>query len=133
MLKSPQKLSLNEFFLVANDQPEGSELYMEAFETAARMYPNDETANLNAATAAIQRQDFVSAQKYLKKSGNSDEAKFTKAVYEALKGDKEEALKIFKTLAKSAKSVNLREKAAAQADSLEASMQKATNKFTLIE
>ncbi|MCH5227077.1 MAG: DUF3868 domain-containing protein [Muribaculaceae bacterium] len=130
MLASPQKLSLNELFLVANSQPEGSDLYNQSFELAAMLYPDDETANLNAGTNAIRRGDFVSAQKYLKKAGNSDEAKFTRAVYEALNGDKALALKEFKALAVNASSESLRHKAAVQAESLEASMQKFTNKFT---
>ena len=132
MLASPQKLSLNELFLVANSVPEGSDLYVQSFELAAKLYPNDETANLNAGTAAMKRNDFVSAKRYLEKAGNSEEAKFTRAVYEALKGDKTKALKEFKELAKSAKSATIRQKAAQQAESLEASMQRASNKFTVI-
>ena len=133
MLVSPQKLSLNELFLVANSVPEGSELYIQAFELAASLYPNDEVANANAATAAMQRGDFVSAKKYIDKAGNSDESRFTRAVYEAQKGDKAKALKEFKDLAQHAKSASLREKAARQAESLEASMQKFTNKFTPVD
>lgn len=133
MLVAPQKLSLNELFLVANSQPEGSDLYIEAFELAAKLYPNDETANLNAATAAMKRKDFVSAQKYLQKAGNTDEARFSRAVLEAVNGDKAKALKELKALAKDAKTPEMRAKAAQQAESLEASMQKFTSKFTPVD
>lgn len=129
MLSAPQKLSLNELFLVANSVPEGSDLYIQAFEIAAQIYPNDEVANINAATAAMKRGDFEGAKKYLAKIGKTDEGKFTKAVYESLKGDKAQALKAFREIAKHAKSAELREKAARMADSLEASMQKVTNRF----
>ena len=38
------------------------------------MFPNDETANLNAANAAIRRDNFDDARKYLRKAGDSAEA-----------------------------------------------------------
>lgn len=133
MTTSPSKLSLNELFIVANNEPEGSDLYNESFEIAVKMYPEDETANLNAGTNAIKRGDFVSAQKYLNKAGKSEEAEFTRGEYEALNGDKDKALEIFKKLADTAKSDRVREKAAAAYESLRLSMQKATSKWVLIE
>lgn len=61
----PQQLSLNEMYLVANSYPVGSEQFNEVFETAVRMFPNDDVANLNAVNSALERNDLVSAQKYL--------------------------------------------------------------------
>ena len=61
----PQNLSLNEMFIVANSYGKDSQEYKELFETAVRMYPNDATANLNAGIAALERKDYVSAEKYL--------------------------------------------------------------------
>ena len=49
----PQKLSLNEMYLAAQDMKLGSEEYNETFEVAVRMLPDDEVANLNAANAAM--------------------------------------------------------------------------------
>ena len=42
------------------------------------MFPNDETANLNAANAAIRRDDFAMARKYLAKAGDSPEAVYAR-------------------------------------------------------
>lgn len=133
MTTAPSKLSLNELFIVANNRPEGSELYNESFEVAVKMYPDDEIANLNAGTNAIKRGDFVSAKKYLAKAGKSEEAEFTRAEYEALNGDKEAALKTFKSLAANAKNEKVKTKAAAAAESLELSMQKAGKKYTVYD
>ncbi len=50
----PQLLSLNEMFLVAQTYPKGSANFKEVFDVAARMYPNDPIANLNAATVDLE-------------------------------------------------------------------------------
>lgn len=64
---SPQLLDLNEMYMVANMYPEGSAEFNEVFEIAVRMFPEDVTANLNAAASALARKDVVSAEKYLSK------------------------------------------------------------------
>ena len=84
---APQKLSLNEMFLLAQSYEAGSDDYNNVFETAVRMYPTDEVANLNAANAAMQRNDLPTAEKYLSKAGNSAEANYAKGVLSALNGD----------------------------------------------
>ena len=61
----PQNLSLNEMFMVANSYPKGSQEFIDVFETAVRMYPKDEIASINAAAAALSRNDLVSAERYL--------------------------------------------------------------------
>lgn len=63
----PENLSLNELYLVANTYEPGSAEFVDVFETAARMFPEDETANLNAAAAALSRNDIVSAERHLNK------------------------------------------------------------------
>lgn len=63
----PQNLSLNEMYLVANTYTPGSQEFADVFETAARMFPEDQTANLNAAAAALSRKDMPSAERYLAK------------------------------------------------------------------
>lgn len=50
----PQLLSLNEMFLVAQTYPKGSADFKNVFDVAARMFPNDPVANLNAATAELE-------------------------------------------------------------------------------
>lgn len=99
MQTTPQKLSLAELFTAANSQPEGSELYTEAFEIAVRMYPLDPAANLNAAIAAMKRADLRKAQLYLDKAGMSDETQYARAVLSALEGDTLGALEQFSRLA----------------------------------
>jgi len=72
--ESPQKLSLNEFYLLAQEYEPGSDEFTEVFETAVRMYPGDNVANLNAANAAMRRGDNAAARRYLEKAGNTPEA-----------------------------------------------------------
>lgn len=74
----PQKLSLQEMYMVANSYPKGSEEYNNVFDTAVKMFPEDKLANLNAAIAAIDRGDKVRAEKYLKKAGTGAEVDNTR-------------------------------------------------------
>lgn len=78
--EKPQHLSLNEMFLVANTYEPGSQDYNDVFEIAVRMYPNDETANLNAAVISLGKNDLVAARRYLNKAGSSPEAQNARAV-----------------------------------------------------
>lgn len=78
MEERPQKLSLNEFYLVAGKYEPGTDEFTDVFETAVRMFPNDEVANLNAANAAIRRDDFAAARRYLDKAGDSAEAVYAR-------------------------------------------------------
>lgn len=64
---NPSNLSLNEMFLVANTYEPGSDTFNEVFETAARIFPQDDVANLNAAASALNRKDILSATNYLGK------------------------------------------------------------------
>lgn len=99
MATQPSKLSLAELFVAANSQEPGSELYNRAFELAVTMYPDDETANLNAATAAMQRGDLISAQRYMAKvTQETPEADYAQAMLLQLQGNQEEALKMFQSL-----------------------------------
>jgi len=63
----PGSLSLNEMFLIANNCEPGSNTFNELFETAARLFPQNDVANLNAAASALDRKDAVSAARYLEK------------------------------------------------------------------
>ena len=42
------------------------------------MYPSDETANLNAANAAMRRGDLDGAERYLAKAGNTPKAVYAR-------------------------------------------------------
>jgi len=78
MRTRPQNLSLNEFYVVAQKYEPGTDKFSEVFETAVRMYPDDETANLNAANAALRRGDNAAAERYLAKAGDSPEAVYAR-------------------------------------------------------
>lgn len=98
MHTSPQKLSLQELYVAALSQEPGSDIYNEAFEIAVRMYPDDPTANLNAANSAMQRNDLRSAARYLAKAGDSQEAQYARAIYTALSGDRRAAAEAINAL-----------------------------------
>lgn len=76
--EQPQKLSLNEFYLAAQDYEPGTDEFTEVFETAVRMFPSDETANLNAANAAMRHGNLDLAGRYLEKAGDSPEAVYAR-------------------------------------------------------
>ena len=91
MRTQPQKLSLNELYLLANSHEPGSDEFCDVFDVAVKMYPHDAVANLNAANAAMQRGDYVSSQRYLDKAGNSPEAAYARGVHAYLTKDYERA------------------------------------------
>lgn len=91
---APQKLSLNEMYVLAGSLHPGSEEYNEVFETAVRMYPEDITANLNAANSAMQRGDYAKAEKYLSKAGDSAQVIYAKGVLASLQGDYAKGLEL---------------------------------------
>lgn len=87
MKTRPQNLSLNEFHLYAQTLAPGSQEFIEVYETAVRMYPEDEIANLNAANTALARGDLVNAARYLEKAGDSDEAEYARDIYDFMSGN----------------------------------------------
>ena len=88
---SPGKLSLQELYMIAAGYPQGSEEYNEVFEAAVHLYPEDTTANLNAANVAMVRRDYASAGKYLMKAGTDGHAEYARGVLAALQGDYDSA------------------------------------------
>ena len=100
--RRPQNLSLNEMFMVANSYPAGSQEFVDVFEVAVRMYPENEIANMNAAAAAILRNDLVAAERYLNKV-NSKEPEYINSlgVVALLKGDYDQAGEYLKVAADS--------------------------------
>ena len=91
----PQKLSLQEMYMVANSYPKGSAEYNNVFDTAVKMFPEDKLANLNAALAAIDRGDKISAEKYLKKAGTGAEVDNARGCLAVLNEDYEAAKQYF--------------------------------------
>ncbi len=99
MKTQPQKLGLNEFYLLSEQYEPGSDEFTDVFETAVRMYPEDEAANLNAANAAIRQDNFATAEKYLKNAGTSPEADYARGALEVRRGDYDSARKWFEKVA----------------------------------
>lgn len=90
--RRPQNLSLNEMFMVANSYPKGSQEFIDIFETAVHIYPESEIANMNAATAALSRNDLDHAERYLEKVKSDDylpEYNNAMGVLTLMKGDYE--------------------------------------------
>lgn len=91
----PKQLSLEEMYLVAQTYKPGSDEFNEVFQTAVRLYPEDETANLNAACAEIERGDYKAASRYLAKAGNSPYAAHARGVMAMKQGNDDEARRQF--------------------------------------
>lgn len=98
MRDSPTKLSVAELFTVASSEPVGSDLYNRAFDLAVTLYPEDTTANLNAAVNAMRRNDLIAAEYFLLRAGNTPEADYARATLKLLQGDKEGALEAYRAL-----------------------------------
>ena len=100
MLSQPQKLSLNEFYLVAQEYEPGTDEFSDVFDTAVRMFPTDETANLNAANAAMRRGDLAAAERYLTKAGETPEAIYARGAL-AIRREDYDTARIYLDKAKS--------------------------------
>lgn len=96
----PQKLSLSEMYLAAEHMDQGSDEYNEVFEIAVRMFPEDATANLNAANSAMGRGDMKNAERYLIKAGDDARAVYARGVFAALSGNNAAAKRMFETALK---------------------------------
>ena len=96
----PQQLSQEEMFLVAQTYEPGSKEFNAVMEIAVRMFPENETANLNAANTRLNAGDADGAKFYLEKAGNSPEALNARGVYESLKGNDQQARHYFALAAK---------------------------------
>ena len=95
----PQQLSLEEMFLVAQTYSPGSDEFNEVMDIAVRMFPDDPTANLNAACAHLDAGDADGAKPYLDKAGSGVQAKNALAAYYYLKGCDDKAASLFRQAA----------------------------------
>ena len=92
----PNNLSLNEMYLIAQTYPTGSAEYKEIFETAARLFPQSDVANLNAAASALSRKDTDSAARYLDRVKVQNVQYWNNfGVLMWLKGDRKKAMDCF--------------------------------------
>ncbi len=84
----PEALSIEEMYHVAQSYEEGSDGWLDALLIAARQYPDDATANLNAACGCVKARRMTDARRYLQKAGTSEEARYLKDVMDAMEGKK---------------------------------------------
>lgn len=77
----PYNLSVSELYQHAQSYPTGSDEQNSALLTTAVLFPEDEVANLNAATVALARQEVVAARAYLDKSPQCAERDLAEGVY----------------------------------------------------
>ena len=88
----PQQLSLQEMFLVAQTYEKGSDEFNEVC-----MFPDDPTANINAAAIELQRGDLQQAVRYLDKADAQASATLNnRGVLKLLQGDLDSAENYFK-------------------------------------
>ncbi len=96
---SPEKLSIEELCFVAQACDPESEEFQEIFEFAVHLFPNDPTANLNAACMEIERGDYESAEKHLAKAEDTPYVWNARGVIAYHRGDIETALALYKRAA----------------------------------
>ncbi len=82
----PEALSLEEMYNVATSYDELSEEWLDALLIAAKQYPDDANANLNAACACVMTKRLTDAKRFLKKAGNTSEARYVSNVVKAMEG-----------------------------------------------
>ena len=91
MKRDPRNLSLNEFFLAANSYPQDSPEFEGIIMQAVALYPNDPTANLNAANVQMKNGNYDLAKKLVYKAGDTPEAEYTRGLLAALQKDYDSA------------------------------------------
>lgn len=95
LVKTPELMSLDEIYMVANSYEHGSEDFLRVMKVALEQYPTDAVANANAAAVAIEAKDYAAAEKYLEKAGESDEANVLRGIVEASKLNFDKAREYF--------------------------------------
>jgi len=92
----PGNLSLDEMFQIANTYEPGSDNFNEVFETAARLFPRNDVANINAAASALDRRDLAGASSYLSRVQTRNSAYWNNmAILLWLQGNRKQAVDDF--------------------------------------
>jgi tetratricopeptide (TPR) repeat protein len=92
---SPEKMSLNQMFRVARLYPEGSKEFNRIIGIALAHYPDDPTANLNAAAAKVSEGDYEGAKSLLTKASDSKEVWNLRGIIATAEGEFEKAHEYF--------------------------------------
>lgn len=90
----PWQLSQAEMYRVAKTYRIGSDEYVKLFLTAVQMFPDDETANLNAAAIALRAHDLPLAERYLERAGTSPQAVCNRGLLQYMQGNHALALQL---------------------------------------
>lgn len=93
--EQPQRLSLNQMYLIADSYDSSTAEFRDVFDVAVLLYPDDNTANVNAANNALARGDTDSAARYLDKAGDGAEALNARGILAAMRGDNDSARALF--------------------------------------
>lgn len=93
---NPKNLSLEEMFRLALTHTPGSETYNKIFMTAVQLFPDNPTANLNAACIALMQKDTKAATAFLDKAPPVPETTLAKGVLHFLQGNYQEAEVLFR-------------------------------------
>lgn len=83
----PEAMSLEEMYNVAMSYEEKTDDWLDALIIAARQYPDNPTANLNAACGCVMTKRLTDAKRFLKKAGNLKETRYVSDVIKAMEGD----------------------------------------------
>lgn len=93
--KAPGKLSLRELFIYAETLDPQSKEFADVFYTAAKLAPEDATANLNAGNCSLREGNLKAAAAYLAKAGDTPQAAYARGVLAAKQGEYEKAKELF--------------------------------------
>ncbi len=91
---NPTLLSINELYLLAGKYEPGSPEYDRIFLTAASMFPDNDVANLNAASSSMSLGNLQNARMFLEKVKPGPEASYAWGIYYAMQGDYEKSLQM---------------------------------------
>jgi len=86
-----RSLKLSEFFAVAMSYPKGSNEYNDAFDLAARLFPDSPEASINAAAVALSKRDVKKARTYLSKYETLPPAYNNMGILYLLEGNRDKA------------------------------------------
>ena len=92
----PGNLSPDEVFKLAMSYPKGSADYDEVMLTAARLFPDNRVANLNAANSAMNRGEYKSALEYLARLPEGAEKWYATGILYAREEEYGKALEMFR-------------------------------------
>lgn len=96
MEQNPSGMSKDEFFAASKAYTPGSAGFNKVYQTAVKYFPNDETINLNRASALMQAGNTEGARTYLDKSGDSAEAVYSRGVWYFNRGNVQQAVPFFR-------------------------------------